>query len=152
MYQPTPEQAEADRRAAYERGVPHGYVPPGQRHQGGPTITLRVVSELVRGSADHLAKGGSCSAQQGSRVGVLVSCHRRPFDRMSAHCLRLLQPATHEPREQHSEEEYGAEVGPDGRHRGGPFTIDVSPRMRVEELRNVIRVGGRWAVGDGWVG
>lgn len=54
MYQPTPEQAEADRRAAYERGVPHGYVPPGQRHQGGPTITLRVVSELVRpGSAEH---------------------------------------------------------------------------------------------------
>lgn len=41
---------------------------------------------------------------------------------------------------QHSEDEYGAEVGPDGRHHGGPFTIEVSPKMRVEELRKVIRV------------
>ena len=48
MYHPTPEQAEADRKAAYEAGVPHGYVAPGDRHRGGPTITLRVVSELVR--------------------------------------------------------------------------------------------------------
>ncbi len=48
MYHPTPEQAEADRKAAYEAGVPHGYVPRGDRHRGGPTITLRVVSDLVR--------------------------------------------------------------------------------------------------------
>lgn len=48
MYQPTPEQAEADRRAAYESGVPHGYVAPGDRYKGLPTITLTVVSDLVR--------------------------------------------------------------------------------------------------------
>ncbi|PRW18340.1 tetratricopeptide repeat-containing [Chlorella sorokiniana] len=85
MYHPTPEQAEADRKAAYEAGVPHGFVAPGDRHRGGPTITLRVVSEL------------------------------------------------------HTDDEYGEEVGPDGQHRGGPFTITVSPKMRVEELRHVIR-------------
>lgn len=48
MYYPTPEQAEADRRAAYERGVPHGYCAPGDKYAGLPTIKLRVVSDLVR--------------------------------------------------------------------------------------------------------
>lgn len=51
MYNPTPEQAEADRRAAYAAGVPHGYTPPGgagDKAESGPTIALRVVSELVR--------------------------------------------------------------------------------------------------------
>lgn len=33
-------------------------------------------------------------------------------------------------------------MGPDGRHHGGPFTLHVSPKMRVEDLRLVIRVGG----------
>lgn len=55
MYHPTSEQAEADRSAAYEAGVPHGYVPPGDRFKGAPTISLRVVSELVRG------RGGGCT-------------------------------------------------------------------------------------------
>ncbi|KAI3435551.1 hypothetical protein D9Q98_001616 [Chlorella vulgaris] len=88
MYQPTPEQAEADRRAAYESGVPHGYVAPGDKYKGLPTIKLVVVSNL------------------------------------------------------HTADEYGSEVGPDGLHRGGPFTIEVSPKMRVEELRIVIRDKG----------
>lgn len=48
MYHPTLEQAEADRRAAYESGVPHGYVAPGDKHRGRAIIALRVVSELVR--------------------------------------------------------------------------------------------------------
>jgi len=48
MYAPTKEQAEADRKAAYESRVPHGYEAPGQRVQG-PTITLAVASELVSG-------------------------------------------------------------------------------------------------------
>lgn len=44
---------------------------------------------------------------------------------------------------QHDESEYGADMSTDGRHTGGPFTIRVSPKMRIEELRNVIRdVGG----------
>lgn len=42
---------------------------------------------------------------------------------------------------QHTDDEYGAEVGPDGVHHGGPFEIQVSPKMRVEELRKIIRVG-----------
>ncbi len=41
---------------------------------------------------------------------------------------------------QHTADEYGEEVGADGRHRGGPFTLRVSPKMRVEDLRRVIRV------------
>jgi hypothetical protein len=36
-----------------------------------------------------------------------------------------------------------------GRHSGGPFKIRVSPDMRVEELRIVIRVGG-WVVYCGY--
>lgn len=47
---------------------------------------------------------------------------------------------------QHSDDEYGEEVGPDGQHRGGPFSITVSPKMRVEELRAVIRVRACTAV------
>lgn len=41
---------------------------------------------------------------------------------------------------QHDDSEYGAEMKADGQHYGGPFTIHVSPKMRVEELRTVIRV------------
>lgn len=44
---------------------------------------------------------------------------------------------------QHGEDEYGAAVDGEGRHSGGPFQIQVSPKMRVEELRKVIRVR-RW--------
>lgn len=54
MYQPTPEQAEADRRAAYESGVPHGYVAPGDKYKGLPTIKLVVVSNLVRAASVDL--------------------------------------------------------------------------------------------------
>jgi hypothetical protein len=41
---------------------------------------------------------------------------------------------------QHTDGEYGEEVGADGLHRGGPFPIKVSPKMRVEEVRKVIWV------------
>jgi hypothetical protein len=46
--------------------------------------------------------------------------------------------APHAP--QHDPSEYGSTRGPDGRHSGGPFQIAVSPKMRVEELRRIIRV------------
>merc|ERR1719335_189348 len=46
LYQPTPEQEEADRRAAYESGVPHGYLPKGDKYRGTPTVRLQVRSEL----------------------------------------------------------------------------------------------------------
>ncbi len=89
MYAPTAEQAEADRRAAYAAGVPHGFVAAGERHRGAPTIALRVESEL------------------------------------------------------HGADEYGAEVdAATGRHSGGPFTVRVSPKTRVEELRGVLRDAG----------
>jgi hypothetical protein len=84
MYHPTAEQAEADRRAAYEAGVPHGYVVPGDKYKDLSTIELLVQSEL------------------------------------------------------HSDDEYGSKVDATGRHSGGPFSIAVSPKMRVEELRRVI--------------
>lgn len=40
---------------------------------------------------------------------------------------------------QHEDFEYGAEVGADGQHSGGPFFIDVSPAMRVEDVRLIIQ-------------
>ncbi|GAB4820460.1 hypothetical protein N2152v2_007506 [Parachlorella kessleri] len=46
MYHPTAEQAEIDRKKAYETGVPHGYVPPGDKYKDLPTITLTVTSDL----------------------------------------------------------------------------------------------------------
>ncbi|KAA6421379.1 MAG: hypothetical protein FRX49_08656 [Trebouxia sp. A1-2] len=89
MYQPTTEQADKDRLAAYEAGVPHGYVPPGNKYKDLATIHLQVVSDL------------------------------------------------------HDSNEYGAEMQEDGQHCGGPFYIDVSPTMRIEDLRLVIQeVGG----------
>ncbi|KAK9832968.1 hypothetical protein WJX74_003142 [Apatococcus lobatus] len=88
MYQPSPEQAEEDRRLAYESGVPHGYVPPGDKYAGLPTMSILVSSDL------------------------------------------------------HTEEEYGKKQA-SGKHTGGPFMIDVSPKMRIEDLRKVIwREGG----------
>lgn len=41
---------------------------------------------------------------------------------------------------QHEDLEYGAEIGADGRHSGGPFFIDVSPTMRIEDVRLIIQV------------
>ena len=41
---------------------------------------------------------------------------------------------------QHEDFEYGAEIGADGQHSGGPFFIDVSPTMRIEDVRLIIQV------------
>ena len=43
---------------------------------------------------------------------------------------------------QHDGSEYGEQVDASGRHHGGPFQVQVSPLMRVEELRKVIRDKG----------
>lgn len=61
-------------------------------------------------------------------------------------CLLLAFPARAP--WQHTADEYGPVRGPDGRHSGGPFTIDVSPAMRVEELRRVIRVSSSRGLGS----
>lgn len=74
MYNPTPEQAKIDREKAFETGVPHGYVPKGDRYAGQPTIKLLVRSEL------------------------------------------------------HTDDEYG-----------GPFHIEVSPKMKIDDLRLLIK-------------
>lgn len=43
------------------------------------------------------------------------------------------------------EEEYGSSVDAStGRHSGGPFKIKVAAAMRVEDLRNIIRVRELW--------
>lgn len=57
---------------------------------------------------------------------------------------------------QHSDDEYGVHVNDKGEHYGGPFTIQVSPKMRVDEVRKVIRVScsgeqGGPDQGRGWV-
>ncbi|GMH32680.1 hypothetical protein BSKO_00514 [Bryopsis sp. KO-2023] len=88
MYNPSPEQAEIDRQKAYECGVPHGYVAPGNKYKDLPTIELTVVSLL------------------------------------------------------HDDTEYGDQVDSEGRHSGGAFKIRVSPKMRISDLRNVIRDEG----------
>ena len=41
---------------------------------------------------------------------------------------------------QHDDNEYGADVAADGQHTGGPFFVDVSPTMRIEDLRLIIQV------------
>jgi hypothetical protein len=125
MYHPTPEQADLDRAAAYEAGVPHGFVAAGDKYRGLPTITLTVTSELVRRAA-----GGAGGPRHGPGVAVPGECGRR---------LRRPQPnPTH--RAQHTDDEYGAKVDAQGQHSGGAFQVTVSPKMRLEELRKVIRV------------
>lgn len=44
--------------------------------------------------------------------------------------------------ELHDDGEYGANVDANGKHTGGPFTVSVSPKMTVEDLRLVIRDKG----------
>lgn len=41
---------------------------------------------------------------------------------------------------QHDDNEYGADLAADGQHTGGPFFVDVSPTMRIEDLRLIIQV------------
>ena len=41
---------------------------------------------------------------------------------------------------QHDDNEYGSKVAADGSHHGGPFHVDVSPQMRIEDLRILIQV------------
>merc|ERR1712037_110396 len=88
LYQPTKEEEEEDRKRAYETGVPHGYIPRGNKYQGMPTIKLHVQSEI------------------------------------------------------HEDDEYGARVNQNGKHSGGPFVIQVSPKMTVEDLRLEIKDKG----------
>ena len=86
MYDPTPEQADKDRRIAYETGVPHGYVPESEKYKGHSTIRLLVRSQL------------------------------------------------------HTDDEYGMDKDPKtGKYSGGPFWVEVSPKMRVDDLRSVIK-------------
>ncbi|KAG1660248.1 hypothetical protein FOA52_007645 [Chlamydomonas sp. UWO 241] len=46
MYNPSKDEAEAHRAAAFEARKPHGYVEPGDKYSGQPTIDLWVVSDL----------------------------------------------------------------------------------------------------------
>lgn len=41
---------------------------------------------------------------------------------------------------QHEDGEYGETVDAAGRHSGGPFRVDVTPKMRVLDLRRVVQV------------
>ena len=46
-------------------------------------------------------------------------------------------------RPQHDDTEYGATVDANGRHSGGPFYVEVSQKMTVQDLRKEIRVRRR---------
>lgn len=129
MYHPTPEQAEADRAAAYAAGVPHGYVPAGNRHADGPTIRLTVISELVRN------QGRILWLYQLLQIATpSTNLKARHPAALPLHLLTITQ---------HDANEYGENVdSTTGQHSGGPFTIDVSPSVRVEELRRIIRDRG----------
>ena len=70
MYHPTAEQAEIDRKKAYETGVPHGYVPPGDKYKDLPTITLTVLSDLVGG---WLPQWLECKTHRGLPVSSYTS-------------------------------------------------------------------------------
>eukprot|EP00210_Caulerpa_lentillifera_P005819 g5565.t1 len=50
MYNPSADQAEKDREAAFEKGIPHGFVAPGDKYKDLPQIELTVVSELHNNS------------------------------------------------------------------------------------------------------
>lgn len=65
MYYPTAEQADIDRKKAYESGVPHGYVPPGDKYKGLTTITLTVLSELV---GQRVGRRGRGQGKNGARL------------------------------------------------------------------------------------
>jgi hypothetical protein len=172
MYNPTPEQAAADRQKAYETGVPHGafarrsrarrapsaaaergcarciprgagYVPPGDKYAGQEKIKLLVRSEMVRRGpgARTATRASAARARRHARCGAPRARARRPARararaarkprrargtwRVSA--LRDASRAT--PPRQHLDEEYG-----------GPFYVEVSPKMKIEDLRIVIRV------------
>ena len=43
---------------------------------------------------------------------------------------------------QHAGNEYGVCMDAMGRHRGGPFRMDVAPKMRVQDVRRAIMVRG----------
>lgn len=44
---------------------------------------------------------------------------------------------------QHEGGEYGETVDAAGRHSGGPFRVDVTPKMRVLDLRRIVQVRGQ---------
>eukprot|EP00798_Chlamydomonas_sp_ICE-L_P002037 gene2037-18213_t len=114
MYNPSKEKAEEDRAKAYESKVPHGYVPAGDKFKGLPTIDLLV--NLMQHDGSEF--GGIVDTETGEHSGGGAS-------------------------HTHDGSEYGGTVDPQtGEHSGGPFTISVSPKMRVEELRKVIRDKG----------
>jgi len=92
-------------------------VPPGNKYQDLPTIHLQVVSDLVRMLA----------------VLPVISKHVCLPSQQTRHCSKYFAV-------QHDSSEYGAEIQEDGQHCKGPFYIDVSPRMRIEDLRLVIQV------------
>ena len=55
LYNPTPEQAEEDRQKAYESGVPHGYVPEGDKYAGDEKMSIMVKS-LLHEDSEYGAK------------------------------------------------------------------------------------------------
>jgi hypothetical protein len=93
---------------------PAGYVPNGDKYAGHETLKLLVRSEMVCVRERFVSSGGR------SEIQLL-------------HALRAniseVAETNASGKTQHHDEEYG-----------GPFYIQVSPKMKVEDVRLLIRV------------
>jgi hypothetical protein len=119
---------------------PPGYIPPGDKYAGQEKIKLLVRSELVRAQtrtktqsperalrcagAPRTALRAAARPDGCGRTRACVASSALTHHRVRIAILRCLSA-------QHLDEEYG-----------GPFYIEVSPKMKVEDLRIVIRVRG----------
>lgn len=119
MYNPTPEQADADRQKAYETGVPHGVCNAlASLHAWRSGAQTQATSLLATSTRARPRSSCSCAASW---------CVLRGTAPFATSYTRALSPVCASAA-QHHDEEYG-----------GPFWVEVSPKMKIDELRNVIR-------------
>ena len=126
-----------------------GYVPSGNKYKDLPTIRLQVNSDLVSLLITQDADSSHCQGQEGSpQIAASQACKvidvhltfKELFTRLNREQCNMTKALTTHTSLQHDNNEYGAEIAADGEHTGGPFFIDVSPSMRIEDLRLVIQV------------
>lgn len=88
------------------------------------------------------AHGSGVRQQCGCIAWQAQPCTYQTHNHVTPHANLSTCPITSPPAYlQHMDEEYGSSVDAStGRHSGGPFKIKVAAAMRVEDLRNVIRV------------
>ncbi len=154
MYSPSAEDTVTDRDEAYETGIPHG-APPcyGVRNGSVRFQTAHVVATVNRCTQSALFVHGTGFSDQKpdaaqSEVTMLVvselvryestqnlppSIHAYENVRLSHSRVSALV------RMQHDDTEYGEQRGDDGEHYGGPVSIGIHFKMRVDDLRAIIQ-------------